>query len=64
MCSSQGSTAHTSWPADASSPAYTEPIAPQPTIATFTDVRGCAPDPIRVGRAGARAPVCSARPLA
>ncbi len=35
MCSRQVSTAHTSCPAEASSPAYTEPIAPAPTTAIF-----------------------------
>ena len=35
MCSFQVSTAHTSFPADARRPAYTEPIAPAPTTAIF-----------------------------
>src|SRR4051812_3977011 len=35
MCSFQRSMAHTSWRAEAKSAAYTEPIAPVPTIAIF-----------------------------
>src|SRR6185436_10443539 len=35
MCSCQRSMAHTSWPAEAKSAAYTEPMAPVPTIAIF-----------------------------
>src|SRR5688572_20598750 len=34
-CSRQRSIAHTSWPAEANRPAYTEPMAPVPTIAIF-----------------------------
>src|SRR5688500_15016237 len=44
-CSRQRSIAHTSWPADANSPAYTEPIAPVPTIAIFMrEKSGSEPD--------------------
>src|SRR5262249_37069805 len=35
MCSRHRSTAQTSWPASANRPAYTDPIAPAPTIAIF-----------------------------
>src|SRR6185312_11967060 len=38
MCSRQMSTSHTSWPAAANKPPYTDPIAPAPTMPIFINV--------------------------